>query len=84
MASAAPAIRNGTSFSKASDGVRSSRTAPTTPPSTAAAASGTSRRPWPRSSGREALTEPTLLSTRATVLVMLAVTGGRPVASSAG
>ena len=45
---------------------------------------GRDRRAWPRSSGRDALTEPTLLRTRATVLVMLAVTGGRPVASSAG
>ena len=36
--------------------------------------------PGRASSGREALTEPTLLSTSATVLVTLAVTGGRPIA----
>src|SRR4051812_6032536 len=57
---------------------------PANPPSTAATASRLSRRPWPASSGREALTEPTLLSTSATVLVTLAVTGGMPAASSAG
>jgi len=48
------------------------------------APSRTTRDPWPRSSGPEALTEPTPLSTRATVLVTLAATGGRPAASSAG
>jgi hypothetical protein len=80
----AAAISHGTIRSKASDGVSSSRAAPAAPPRTAPAESRSSRRPWPRSSGPEALTEPTPLSTSATVLVTLAVTGGRPVASSAG
>ena len=36
------------------------------------------------SSGRDADTDPTLLHTRATVLVTFAVTGSSPVASTAG
>ena len=44
IATDAPAIRNGTSRSKAPDGVSSRRTAPTAPPRTAATPSGSSRR----------------------------------------
>jgi hypothetical protein len=70
--------------SNAPGGVSRRSTAPAAPPRTAASASGSSRRPWPLSSGREALTEPTVVSTSDTVLVMFAVTGGMPVASRAG
>jgi hypothetical protein len=84
IASDAPPISQGTIRSKASVGVLSSSAAPAAPPPTAATASGTSRRPCPFSSGREALTEPTPVSTSAAVLVTFAVTGGSPAASSAG
>ena len=77
-------MRNGTMRSKESAGVASSRAAPAMPPSAAATASRRRRGPWPISSGRDAVTEPTLLHTRATVFVTLALTGSRPVASTAG
>ena len=39
---------------------------------------------WVASSGRDPVTEPTLLNTSATVFVTFAVTGASPTASSAG
>ena len=49
-----------------------------------AAPSRTTRRPWPASSGLELATEPAPVSTSDTVLVMLALSGGTPSASSTG
>ncbi len=77
-------MSTGTIRSKADDGVDISSAAPAAPPRTAARASRSTRRPCPRSSGREALTEPTPRKTIATVLVMLAASGGTPVTSRAG
>ena len=42
------------------------------------------RRPWPASSGREPAAAPGPVNTSATVLVMFAVSGGSPSASSTG
>jgi hypothetical protein len=84
MASEPNAISHGTIFSNTPDGPTSSNTPPTTPPATATALSRRTRSAWPVSSGREPATDPTLLKTRATVLVTLAVTGPSPTASSAG
>jgi hypothetical protein len=84
MATDASAMSAGTILSKASDGVSRSSAAPATPPSTPAGTCRSSRRRWPVSSGRLALTEPTDNSDMDTVLVMFAVTGGTPVSSSAG
>ena len=84
MATEANARRSGTTFSKPSAGMDNSRTAPTSPPSAATGAIRLSHGPWPSSSGREPSTDPMPLNTTATVLVTLAVTGGRPTSSSAG
>ena len=84
MAIDAAASRNGTIFSNDSDGVASSRMAPTVPPASAAQARGRTRRDWPASSGRDPATEPMVAKIKATLLVTLAVTGASPTASSAG
>ena len=69
---------------KASDGVTSTRPAPIAPPRIVSGSRRRTRGAWPRSSGREPSIEPTLLTARAMVLVWLAATGERPIASSAG
>src|SRR5689334_2712623 len=84
MATEANASRSGTIFSKPSAGNDNSRTAPTRPPKAATGAMRLSHGPCPSSSGREPQIDPTPLNTTATVLVTLAVTGGRPTSSRAG
>ena len=65
-------------------GVSSSTAAPAAPPAAVTIPSRITRRPGPVSSGLEPMTDPAPVSTSETVLVMFALSGGTPSASSAG
>ena len=80
---AAP-ISSGTTTVKVLAGVSSSTVAPAAPPSAVMIPSRSTRWPWPASSGLEPATDPAPVSTRETVLVMFALSGGTPSASSTG
>ncbi len=80
---AAP-ISTGTTTVKVLAGVSSSTIAPAAPPSAVMIPSRSTRWPWPASSGRDPATDPAPVSTRETVLVMFALSGGTPSASSTG
>ncbi len=77
-------IRNGTISSNAEDGVLFSSTPPVMPPAAQVTLARTIRGPWPRSSCRAPAAVPAGAASSATVLVMLAATGGIPAASSTG
>src|SRR6266702_1313657 len=80
---AAP-ISTGTTTVKVLAGVSSSTAAPVAPPSAVTIPSRITRRPCPASSGFEPRTDPAPVSTSETVLVMFALSGGTPSASSTG
>ena len=82
--SEAPPISTGTTAVKVLAGVSSSTAAPAAPPSAVTIPSRITRRPCPASSGFEPRTDPAPVSTSETVLVMFALSGGTPSASSAG
>ncbi len=82
--SEAPPISTGTTTTKVLAGVSSSTAAPAAPPSAVTAPILITRRPCPVSSGFEPITDPAPVSTSETVLVMFALSGGTPSASSAG
>ena len=80
----APAISTGTTTVNVPAGVSSRIAAPAAPPSAVMRPRRSTRRPCPASSGRDPATEPAPVKARATVLVMLADSGGTPSASSVG
>src|SRR5690242_6516755 len=82
--SEAPPISTGTTTVNVLAGVSSSTAAPAAPPSAVTIPSRITRRPCPASSGFEPRTELAPVSTSETVLVMFALSGGTPSASSAG
>src|SRR6516164_7283566 len=82
--SEAPPMSTGTTAVKVLAGVSSNTAAPAAPPAAVTIPSRITRRPCPFSSGPELRTDPAPVSTSETVLVMFALSGGTPSASSAG
>src|SRR4029077_3813637 len=82
--SEAPPISTGTTLVNVLAGVSSSTAAPAAPPSAVTIPRRITRRPCPARSGFESRTDPAPVSTSETVLVMFALSGGTPSASSAG